>query len=283
MIPILNQDIVGAIVQADSEGANRGYMKNLYILRNALNLNLDSPIYRIVELEYLFGDLREKCLSHTKIDKLNWGDTNENPLLGREFTDVVTGGVLTLDALVCSVYGCCWTAIPMNSLCEWAIFSRRKPSVRLQSTPRKLLNAVMDVNNPSYMHQHIIGKMEYATDVEIEKYFSDPNWEKYLDGIGQGIALSFLRLNESLSDENEVRLMYDHLVEGWAQSNVRIVGNHAKVPFNWVGVVDNILVGPFVKPGDEEASLKLLAGFGFYGPVSKSGVKVTAVEFGPNL
>jgi hypothetical protein len=38
------------------------------------------------------------------------------------------------------------------------------------------------------MLQHVIGKMQYAKDTEIEAYFADPDWQKHLDCFGQGIA-----------------------------------------------------------------------------------------------
>lgn len=246
-----NDEIVREIVRADCRGASNEEIRNLYIQRNVFEVDLDAPVYRIVELQYFREDISSKFLTYTKIDKSNWGDSTENPLLDREFKDEVTGGVLTLNGVVATIYGSCWSATALDTQSDWAIFSRRNPSVRVQSTPRKLLDAAMSRGNQFYMLQHAIGKMQYAKDSEIEAYFSDSNWQKHLDSLGQGIAASFLRLNENLSNEDEVRLIYDHSSDAWPAANVHIVDRFAKVPFNWVAAVESVVVGPFAPDGEE--------------------------------
>lgn len=275
MVPRFNTDIVGAIVQADSRGASPEEMRDLYIQRNVFEVDLDTPVYRIMELQYLREDLSGKCFTYAKIDKSIWGDSSENPLLDREFKDVVTGGSLTLNGVVSTVYGSCWSATALDSPYDWATFSYGNPSVRVQSTPRKLLNAAMSRDNKFYMLQHAIGKMRYATDVEIEAYFSDPNWEKHLDSLGQGIAASFLQLSEHLANEDEVRLLYDHSNEAWPKANVRVVGRFAKVPFDWSTVADSVVVGPLVPGGGEAMIRSELQGFGINCPVSSSPTRTS--------
>lgn len=267
-----NAEIAGAIVQADCRGAPDEEMRNLYIQRNVFEVGFDTPVYRIIELQYFREDLSEKRLTYTRIDKSNWGDSSENPLLDRTFTDVA-GGVLTLNGVVARAYGSCWSSTALDTQAEWAIFSRRKPSVRVQSTPRKLLDAAMSRGNRFYMLQHCIGKMQYATDAEIEAYFSDPNWEKHLDSLGQGIAASFLRLDKNLSSEDEVRLIYNHSSEAWSTANVRLVDRFAKVPFNWAVAVDDVVVGPFAPDGEEAKIRSELPGFDINCTVSSSRIR----------
>lgn len=274
MVPRFNTDIVGKIVQADCRGASQEEMRDLYIQRNIFEVDPDAPVYRIMELQYFREDLSEKCLTYTKIDKSNWGDTSENPLLDREFKDDVTGGTLTLE-VVATIYGSCWSATAHDSLSDWAIFSRRNPSVRVQSTPRKLLDAAMSRDNKFYMLQHVIGQMQYATDAEIETYFSDANWGKHLDSLGQGIAASFLRLNDNLANEDEVRLLYDHSNEAWPRTNVRLVDRFAKAPFDWRAAVDGVVVGPFVPDGGEAIIRSELQGIGINCPVSSSPTRAS--------
>lgn len=275
MVLRFNADIVGEIIQADCRGASDKEMKDLYIQRNVFDIDLDAPVYRIMESQYFREDVSEKCLTYTKIDKSNWGDSSENPLLNRKFKDGVTGAALTLNGVVAAVYGSCWSATALDTLSEWAIFSRRNPSVRVQSTPRKLLNAAMSRDNKFYMLQHAIGKMCYATDVEIDAYFSDPNWEKHLDSLGQGIAASFLRLSENLSSEDEVRLLYDHYTEAWPKANVRIAGLFAKVPFDWPVAIDGVVVGPFVPDGGEALIRGEMQNFGINCTVSSSPTRTS--------
>ena len=239
-----NADVSGEIIRADSQGASPEEMKELYIRRSALNVELDIPIYRILTLQYFLEDLCAQCLSHTKIDGISWGDSAENPLLGREFDDT-DGARLTLDAVVDRFYGSCWSATALGSNQEWEKFSRLRPCVRLQSTPRKLLNSVMSKENTYYMLHHYIGRILYVSYDEAEKYFYDSNWPKHLDSLGHGIAASLLMLDESLSEEDEIRLLYDHASDPWHQDNVQISGRFAKVPFDWSTAIDDVVVGPF--------------------------------------
>lgn len=275
MVPRFNKDIIGKIVQADCRGASQEEMRDLYIQQNVFDVDLDAPVYRIMELQYFRKDLSEKCLTYTKIDKSNWGDSSENPLLDRMFKDIATGAPLTLNGVVATVYGSCWSATALDSLPDWAIFSRRNPSVRVQSTPRKLLDAAMSRDNKFYMLQHVIGKMQYATDAEIKAHFSDMNWEKHLDSLGQGIAASFLRLDENLANEDEVRLLYDHSNEAWTGTNVRVVDRFAKAPFDWFTAVDGVVVGPFVSDRGEAIIRSELQGFAINCPVSSSPTRTS--------
>lgn len=274
MAPRFNEDIVQKIAQADSRGASLDEMKELYVQRNVFGIDLDTPVYRIIELQYFREDLEEQCLTYTRIDKSNWGDSSENPLLERAFRDDVTGGPLTL-GVVDAIYGSCWSATALDTPSEWAIFSRRNPSVRVQSTPRRLLNAAMSKDNQFYMLHHFIGKMEYAPDAEIEAYFSDQNWGKHLDSLGQGIAASFLRLSDNLADENEVRLLYDHSNDEWPKANVRLLDRFAKVPFDWLSAVDGVVVGPFVPDGGEAIVRHELQSFGIDCSVSSSSTRAS--------
>jgi len=274
MVPRFNIDIAGEIVRADCRSASQEEMRGLYIQRNVFEVDLDAPVYRIMELQYFREDLSERCLTYTKIDKSNWGDSSENPLLDREFKDDVSGGPLTL-GVVATVYGSCWSAKLLDAPSDWAIFSRNKPSVRVQSTPRRLLDAAMSRDNKFYMLQHFIGKMRYSTDAEIEAHFSDANWGKHLDSLGQGIAASFLRLNENLANEDEVRLLYDHSDEAWPKTNVRLVDRFAKVPFDWAAAIDGVVVGPFVPDGGEAVIRNELLGSGIDCPVSRSSTRVS--------
>ena len=114
MLPRYNTDINGAIVQADSRDASPEEMRDLYIQRNVFEVDLDTPVYRIIELQYLREDLSDKCFTYAKIDKSIWGDSSENPLLDREFKDVVTGAPLTLNGVVYTVYGSCWSATALD-------------------------------------------------------------------------------------------------------------------------------------------------------------------------
>ena len=276
MVPISDADIAGKIRRATFQGASMEEMRPLYIERNAFELALDAPVYRIIELQYFLEDWSKKRLTYSKIDKIIWKDSSENLLLFQKFKDEITDGQFPLfNEIVSRFYGSCWSATAFDTTSDnWAIFSRNNPAVRVQSTPRKLLDTTMSKKNKFYMLQHFIGKMRYAADVDIKEYFSDPNWEKYLDSNGQGIATSFLLLSENLSHENEVRLIYDHLGE-WSNDNVWVTADRcfAKVPFNWPAVIDDLVVGPLVSDGEKIMICKELKEFGINCTVSSSSTR----------
>jgi hypothetical protein len=238
-----NEDVMGAIIAADCRGADPEEMRHLYIARNALDIALDTPVYRILELTHLERDLALGCLTYNRIDKVGWKDTSENPLLDRIFVGEVTGESFTLNGVIECVYGSCWSTAASEHGNEWLVFARREPAARLQSTPRKLLNAAMSRRDRHYMNHHYIGKMQYAAESDIEAFFADPQFDKHLDGAGHGLAASFLQLSNDLASEQEVRLTYHHTQEAWAQSNVAIAGRFASVPFDWTEALDCVTVG----------------------------------------
>lgn len=269
-----NSDMLGEVMRAHMSGASAEEMKAIYIRRNTLGISPDTPIYRIMELQYLCEDVRERCFSHVKIDASNWDDPTENPLLSRVYHDN-DGSAITLDGVVDRFYGSCWSATKMDGIEEWAKFSRGRRSVRIESTPGRLLHAVMSLDNPFHMLHHFIGKVRYAGYDETEEYFSDANWEKHLDSLGQGIASSFLQLDESLSYEDEVRLLYDHAADPWPQQSVRICGHIAKVPFDWTAAIVRLDLSPFC-PNGAEAELQVeLRSIGLSCPMSHSTAKTT--------
>ncbi|WP_312328337.1 hypothetical protein [Stenotrophomonas sp.] len=253
-----NADVVGEIVRADLRNAPAEEMRELYIRRNILDIDPDATIYRIVQLQYFIEDLVDRRMTYTNIDKDTWGDKSENPLLGRSFVLPDTGEALDLDDLVANTYGSCWSATALDTHRWWARFSRSQPSVRLQSTPRKLLNSVMNTEQRFYMQHHAIGRMVYVPDERIEGEFADTNWQKHLDSLGQGIASSFLRLSDNLSDEDEVRLIYDDSRDPWAVLHVQLTNRFAKVPFDFQTAIDALVIGPLVSEcGAAELRTKL--------------------------
>lgn len=269
MISRFNDDVSGAIIRAHGKG-DIHLLRDLYIQRNALGADLDAPVYRIMEWDHFLGDLRQNCLTYMRIDKIGWQDSSENPLLNRKFYDPVSGEYLTLNGVVEGVYGSCWSSTASDGK-EWAVFSRNNPCLRVQSTPRKLLDAAMCRRNRYYMLRHFIGRMQYADATEIEAYFSDPNWEKHLDGLGQGLAASFLCLSEDLEDEDEVRLLYSHSADLWSRRHVRIHTTFASVPFDWQLAIDGVVVGPLVPNGGEASMRTELTQRGIRCPVTSSG------------
>ena len=250
-------------------------MKSLYVRRNALDVDLDAPIYRIVPLDYLLDDIRSRRLTHTRIGRYKWGDPSENPLLMRSFVDPQSGQTLTLNGIVENMFASCWSIAPLDGVGDWASFSHGLPSVRIEATARRLLDAVMTDSNPHYSVQHSIGKVHYFSEADLIAYFSDPDYSKHLDSLGHGIHLTLMSLGLDMQPENEVRLVYDFIrSEPWVQQNVRLADeHHAQVPFRWPDTIQSIVIGPFVRPGGQKAAEQEFQKLGVVCPVSSSEVR----------
>ncbi|HJF26762.1 MAG TPA: hypothetical protein K8V79_00645 [Acinetobacter lwoffii] len=98
---------------------------------------LDQPIYRIFSLERFFQVLDKKQL--TLVKPHLWDDSFENVLLKSEFK-TASNETAVFEAHD-SVYGQCWTR-HAESDAMWRIYSPHKSGVKLQTTPRKLLETL---------------------------------------------------------------------------------------------------------------------------------------------
>lgn len=256
-----NQAAVDAVVRASFRDTPANEMKELYIQQNIFDVDPDQPVYRVTAESFLIDDISNGYFTHTRINKNTWLDNLENPLLDLKFPDEVTRGTVDLNGVVENMFGVCWTEDPTDSELAWNNFSHGRPSVRIQSTPRKILSAVMQIGYTFYMLHHHIGKVEYAEAEKIRKEFEDPDYEKHLDSLGQGAVLSLMQLRSAVSVEREVRLIYSYMPsDSWVEQHVELDGDFCKVPFVWSNVIDEIIVGPHIPKGGEallKAKLRL--------------------------
>lgn len=268
-----NQSAVEAIQKASFNDVPIPDMKPLYIQQNTFDIDLDEPIFRVLAERYLIDDISRSLLTHSRISKALWGDKYENPLLGVEFDDPSGSGKLTLDGIVENMFGVCWTDDAIESIVAWNNFSHNEPSVRIKSTPRKILNAAMNTTNPYFMNHHHMGKVMYTDAGQIIASFGK-NFEAHLDSLGQGGVLSLLNLRKSLATEREVRLIYSHMPhESWVCKNVVLCGNYCKTPFDWKSVVDEVVVGPLVADGGEAVLRRKLLALSIDCPIFSSSFR----------
>ncbi len=265
-----NEAARAKVVAADAQGWTRAQMKPLVVEGNIFDIDPDAPIYRIVETHLLVDDLSKGRLSHSAIGEESWDDPAENPLENQQFVDAVTGLPILFGSLTNDLYGSCWSLHPTATQEMWANFSYGNPSVRIETTPRKLLDAVMDISNDFISLQHFIGKVAYVDSDEFDRFFSDPNFEKHLDPNGQHLALSVMNLPDDLQAEQEVRLVYmadrNHQ---WTQ-NVHFSGRFAYVPCLWAGLIQGVVVGGHVDPAKVPALTTTLQSLGVTCPVIHS-------------
>lgn len=168
------------------------------------------------------------------------------------------------------LYGSCWSLHTTATQEMWTYFSYGNPSVRIETTPRKLLDAVMDVDNNFMCLQHFIGKITYVDSGEFDRFFSDPGYQKHLDPNGQRLALSAMRLPDDIQAEQEVRLVYmADRGQPWTH-NVYFSSRFAHVPCRWGGLIQAVVVGSHVDPADVPALTAKLQLLGVTRPAIRS-------------
>jgi hypothetical protein len=165
------------------------------------NDELDQHIYRIMRLDYvvaLFAD-RQNVLSQVH----NWKDKFEN-------FQLKLGGLLDGELFEYGFrddfVGQCWTR---ESLSEamWGIYANNPQIrfVRIRSTPRKLLSALVTAHPKMPQDTCFIGKVEYKREAELEAYLqNDGKFELH----ARRFAESLLLKRHAFAHESEVRLLY---------------------------------------------------------------------------
>lgn len=162
---------------------------------------LDQHVYRIMRQEYvvaLFAD-RKNVLSQIH----NWKDKFENFQLR-------LGGILNGERFEYGFrddfVGQCWTR---ESLSEamWGIYANDPSTrfVRIRSTPRKLLSALVAAHPEMPQDTCFIGKVEYKREAELEAFARNSG---QLDLRARRFAESLLLKRRAFSHESEVRLLY---------------------------------------------------------------------------
>lgn len=253
MYPKKNLDVIKKIQHASFQGKTPIDCKELYIEQSVFDVDLDTPIFRIMELDHLIADLKSEKLTHVKACKETWGDDYENPLLQVSFTEEETGEKLTLSGIVDDFYGLSWTLDKNESLDAWQSFSYGKPSVRIKSTPRQLLERLMNDSDEFFMLHHYIGEVKYHSKKEIVNYFTQTHYTQHLDSLGQGAALSLMALRNVFSVEKEIRVLYSYQPDScnWVKNNISLNGYLCEVPFEWKGAIDEIMFSPMTKDKDK--------------------------------
>lgn len=162
---------------------------------------LDQHVYRIMRQEYvvaLFAD-RQNVLSQIH----NWKDKFENFQLrlggifnGERFEYGFRGDFV----------GQCWTR---ESLSEamWGIYANDPNTrfVRIRSTPRKLLSALVAAHPEMPQETCFIGKVDYKREAELEAFARNSG---RLDVRTRRFAESLLLKRRAFEHESEVRLLY---------------------------------------------------------------------------
>lgn len=170
-------------------------------LLNLTDKELDQNIYRIMPEEYvinLFAD-RENVLSKVH----NWKDKFEN-------FQLKLGGILNGERFEYGFrddfVGQCWTRDYLSEA-MWGIYANEPKCrfLRIRSTPRKLLTALIQAHPKMPQDTCFIGKVLYKRERELKEYVQNNG---KLDISAIRIAESLLLKRRSFKHESEVRLIH---------------------------------------------------------------------------
>lgn len=171
---------------------------------NYLNLTddeLDQSIYRIMREDYVIALFTESKNVLSQIH--NWKDKFENFQLN-------LGGILNGERFDFSFrndfVGQCWTREYLSEA-MWGIYAN-DPKVRflrIRSTPRKVLTALVKVHEKMPQDTCFIGKVQYKREDELRAYVQNGG---RLELSPQRFAESLLLKRHAFQHESEVRLLY---------------------------------------------------------------------------
>lgn len=174
------------------------------MLENILNgLDPDNVIYRVVSVESFFEMIEEKRL--VLVRPWKWEDPFED-LLSRTIVTNKAGDRIRL-AVTGDFFGQCWT-LKEESNGIWRNYASLTSGVRIQTTVKKLLEVIYDVNDDMSKLSSFIGKVRYKTDSEIKRSINDIIEQMLMDSSGKGIAKTLLIKRKEFDYEEEVRVLF---------------------------------------------------------------------------
>lgn len=229
-------------------------MENL----NCIDVDLDTPIFRITAAEFLLKDQQEGRLTLTRIDRAQWFDPTENGLLVARYK-TAQGEDLSLGELTRHMFGSCWSLRRLGTDEDWEAFAHERPGIRIESTPRKLLSGLISgTGDPHAALKFWMGKINYLSDDDRHAFFDDPDWARHLDTSNRRTIETVLRVRSHWKDESEVRLVVDRFNDALDDSFSVLVPPEPGAPrtairFDWTDVVTGLYAGPSLQEADYEA------------------------------
>lgn len=241
--PTSSRDRVQCFEQAQAEvnrldfagkGAGHIDVYREYQRRNSFGLDPSMRIYRIFQQRYLQQDVTDGCLTLPRAAANVWKDPLENPLASITMTDPETGAPIHLGSTVSHFYALCWTRRALPTPKDWASFSHGEPVVRIGTTVGKLLDRVMCMSDPAYMHRSWLVDVDYMDQNLIQQMQTPDEVLRRMESTGSMLALSATVVRTAFSEENEVRFLFDNGIHpAWDDVTTTSSPDLVRLPFDW--------------------------------------------------
>ncbi len=176
--------------------------ENVFLL-NLDSSELDTPVYRFIS----FDSLLELIISGklTLVSTSLWDDLYENYFFKTKVSTPNGDFSGSLNEIQTRLYGQCWTLNP-ESDALWRIYSENHRGVRIQTTLRKLYEAVAQIDFFQVDNSACMGKVEYNTLEEIEHKIRNVKYFTVMDS--KFFYNTLLTKRNEFLHEREVRVLY---------------------------------------------------------------------------
>ena len=123
---------------------------------------LDSKVYRIVPVEYLFNlfESRENVLVHPR----KWSDPFENFILNSPFR--LSNGKVVNNSRRESFFAQCWST-KSQSDALWRLYSHKSGTVRIRTTIRRLIDGLISSVGVDAQDCAFIGRVRYFSKAKL--------------------------------------------------------------------------------------------------------------------
>lgn len=217
----------------------------------------DKPIYKVLKFEYLHDMISNKL--NTLLNPKKWEDPYENLFLNSNVE--FASGTYLKSELGKSIFCQCWS-FTKESDAMWRIYSPDYNSVKISTTPRKLITSLLEINND--YNKTFIGKVKYIKSIDLKLLFelNAKNW--VLEEGGLGHTKSLLHKRYPFKHENEIRLIHNTFTN--AEREI------LKYEISPNALIENIVFDPRIEYSKFKERKQILRELGFTKTIVKSNL-----------